>query len=122
MMVENTRSSLAATLARESAWREAESLDIQVAALRRLIEIAQGDSGQCRRVANFLLAWWNAAECGGFDLTDLWTVDSEIAKDILTVAGLVARRHDYPTAYGFRSEFERLVVLWRPHLLAETEN
>ncbi len=121
-MVENSRGILAAALARESAWREAEPLDIQIAALRRLVEIAQGDSGQCRKVANFLLAWWNAAECGGFDLTDLWAVDSEIAKDILTVAGLVARRHDYPTAYGFRPEFERLVALWRPHLLAGTEN
>ena len=31
------------------------------AALERLIRIAQGDSGQCRVVADFLLAWWNAA-------------------------------------------------------------
>ena len=56
MMVENTRSSLAAALARESAWREAEPLDAQISALRRLVEIAQGDSGQCSKVANFLLA------------------------------------------------------------------
>jgi hypothetical protein len=33
-------------------------------ALNRLIEIAQGDTGQCRIVADFLLAWWNADECG----------------------------------------------------------
>ena len=121
-MVETARSALAATLARESSWREAEPLDIQLAALRRLVEIAKGDSGQCSKVANFLLAWWNAAECGGFDLTDLWAVDSEIAKDILTVTGLVARRHDYPTAYGFRPEFEHLVAVWRPHLLASDDN
>ena len=30
------------------------------AALERLIQIAQGDTGQSRIVANFLLAWWNA--------------------------------------------------------------
>ena len=51
----------------------------QQAALERLIRIAQGDSGQCRIVANFLLAWWNAPEYGGFDLTDLWAVDAAIA-------------------------------------------
>ena len=32
--------------------------------VRQQIRIAQGDSGQCRIVANFLLAWWNAAESG----------------------------------------------------------
>ena len=31
------------------------------AALERLIGIAQDDSGQSRAVADFLLAWWNAA-------------------------------------------------------------
>ena len=34
-------------------------------ALTRLIEIAQKDTGQSRRVADFLLAWHNAAENGG---------------------------------------------------------
>lgn len=42
------------------------------AAICRLVQIAKGDTGQNRGVANFLLAWWNAEECGGFDLTDLW--------------------------------------------------
>ena len=36
------------------------------AALNRLIAIAHNDTGQSRRVAGFLLAWWNADECGGF--------------------------------------------------------
>jgi len=40
------------------------------AALDRLIQIAKGGTGQSRKVANFLLAWWNAEACGGFDLTD----------------------------------------------------
>ena len=44
----------------------------QRTALERLIRVAQSDTGQSRIVANFLLAWWNAAECGGFDLTDVW--------------------------------------------------
>ena len=49
-------------------------------ALERLIDIARGDTGQSRKVANFLLAWWNAEECGGFDLTDVWGVDKSIAR------------------------------------------
>jgi hypothetical protein len=43
--------------------------DNQRAALARLIKIAKGDTGQSRRVADFLLAWWNAGSCGSFDLT-----------------------------------------------------
>jgi hypothetical protein len=31
-------------------------------ALMRLFAIARGDTGQSRRVADFLLAWYNAAE------------------------------------------------------------
>jgi hypothetical protein len=121
-MVDTARNALAAALSRDSAWREAEPLDTQLAALQRLLEIAHSDTGQSRQVANFLLAWWNTAECGGFDLTDLWAIDSEIATDILTVAGLVARRHNYPTEYGLGKKFEYLVALWRPHLLEDTNN
>ena len=32
-----------------------------------------------RVVADFLLARWNVAEYGGFDLTELWAVDAAIA-------------------------------------------
>lgn len=32
--------------------------DNERAALARLIKIAKGDTGQSRRVADFLLAWW----------------------------------------------------------------
>ena len=87
-----------------------------LAALRRLLAIARCDTGQARRVANFLLAWWNAAACGGFDLTDLWAVDAAIAVDMLAVMGLIARDRELPTAYGLGAEFERLVTLWRPTL------
>lgn len=45
---------------------------LQKAALERLIRIAQGDTGQSRMTAEFLLSWWNAANCGGFDLTTMW--------------------------------------------------
>jgi hypothetical protein len=46
----------------------------QKASMERLIAIAQSDTGQARRVADFLLAWWNAGECRGFDLTNLWAL------------------------------------------------
>jgi hypothetical protein len=68
----------------------------QKAAIERLIRIAQGDTRQSRRVANFLLAWWNAEECDGFDLTDLWNVDAAIAADMVTVFGLLAGLNSYP--------------------------
>lgn len=54
----------------------------EAAVLSRLIRIAQGDTGQSRRIADFLLAWWNAGSCGGFDLTTLWGLDSDIAADM----------------------------------------
>jgi hypothetical protein len=92
--------------------------DPALKALDRLVAIAQSDTGQSRRVANFLLAWWNAGDCGGFDLTDLWMVDRAIADDILTVARLISLRHEYPTAYGLGPQFEQLVADWRPQLLA----
>jgi hypothetical protein len=88
-----------------------------LAASDRLVTIAESDTGQSRRVANFLLAWWNAGSCGGFDFTDLWMLDTAIADDIHTVIRLIATSHEYPTAYGLKPQFERLVADWRPHLL-----
>lgn len=84
------------------------------AALERLIEHAQRDSGQSRRVANFLLAWWNAGECGGFDLTELWGLDEAIAADCIAVFGFVARTNRYPDALGYGPAFEAIVRRWRP--------
>jgi hypothetical protein len=83
------------------------------AALERLIRIARGDSGQCRVVANFLLAWWNAAECGGFDLTEVWAVDSKIAADMLAVFELLLHCRRYPDSLGYGKQFETIVRRWR---------
>ena len=85
-----------------------------IAALERLVEIAQRDTGQSRIVANFLLAWWNAQECGGFDLTDAWAVDTSVAVDMLRVFALIAQRRQYPDAMGYRRQFEAIVRAWRP--------
>ena len=88
----------------------------QKAALERLIAIAQSDTGQARRVADFLLAWWNAGECGGFDLTNLWGVDASLAEDMVIVFGYVARANAYPDALGFNVQFQSIVRGWRPEL------
>ena len=83
------------------------------AALERLIAVAQRDTGQSRIVANFLLAWWNAEECGGFDLTDVWAVDTSIAVDMLRVFALVSECQHYPDVMGYSQHFDEIVRLWR---------
>lgn len=92
-------------------------------AIDRLFAIARSDTGQSRRVANFLLAWWNASRDGGFDLTDLWNVDTEIADDMVTVFAMVAQTRSYPDTLGY--DFSELVTLWRKskrrHKLASDE-
>lgn len=88
-------------------------------ALKRLVAIAKKDTGQSCRVANFLLAWWNAASCGGFDPTELWTVDDEIAHDMLTVLRMLKRTRNYPDTFYqgiFKTDFQGLVRRWRPEL------
>src|SRR6516165_5803098 len=69
-------------------------------ALGRLCQIAKRDTGQSRRVANFLLAWHNAEENGGWDPTDLWGVDTAIAEDMLAVLKLAKDSHQYPGDLG----------------------
>ena len=86
----------------------------QKAALERLIKIAQADTGQSRMTAEFLLSWWNARNCGGFDLTTLWGVDTEIAADMVTVFTLVATCRYFPDDLGYDEEFRRIVHAWRP--------
>lgn len=89
------------------------------AALERLIAIAKSDTGQSRKCADFLLAWWNAGSCGGFDLTTLWGVDTAIANDMGVVFGLIASEHNYPDSVGrgYRGDFEEIIAAWRPELL-----
>lgn len=85
----------------------------ELKALERLVAIAKSDTGQSARVANFLLAWWNAGDNGGFDFTDLWNVDQAIVDDMQTVFGLIARMRAYPDAFGFEADMRQLVTDWR---------
>jgi hypothetical protein len=84
----------------------------QLEALARLLEIAQRDTGQSRKVADFLLAWHNAEENGGWNPYDLWSLDSALADDIVSVLSLV-RQGKYPDSLGFEREIGRVWQLWR---------
>jgi hypothetical protein len=95
--------------------KQAQELD----ALDRLVGIAKRDTDQSRRVADFLLAWWNSGSCGSFDLTNLWAVDEAIAIDMQTVFGFVARIHCYPDSLGYERDFRVIIEQWRPELCNE---
>ena len=59
-------------------------------ALLRLINIANGDSGQCITVRKFLLGCYNGARFP-FDLTDLRSLDTAIVQDCLSVLAMDSR-------------------------------
>ncbi len=83
-------------------------------ALNRLIEIAQRDTGQCRIVADFLLVWWNADECGGFNLTHVWAVDGAIVDDMAHVFRIICDTSSYPDQLGYKEDFQAILRQWRP--------
>ena len=85
-------------------------------ALERLIAIAKRDTGQCRRVANFLLSWFNGPVCGAWDVTDVWHLDTNIKDDILIVLAFIGERTVYPDALGYYEDFQVIAQLWRSHL------
>ena len=84
-------------------------------ALDRLIEIARSNTGQARRVANFLLAWWNGEDCGHFPIADLFGVDATIATHMTTIIGFLGQHEGaiYPDAFGRKAEMIELVRRWR---------
>jgi hypothetical protein len=89
--------------------------DAMVAALTRLIPIAQSDTGQSHRVANFLMAWWNGPDLGHFQIADLFGLDTAIANDIATVIGYLGQRPGavYIDTLGFADEMQYIIALWR---------
>lgn len=72
-------------------------------------------------MTDFLLAWWNSASCGAFDLTTLWGVDEAIAADMATVFTMIARIKRYPDTLGYAKQFEAVVHAWRTELIALPE-
>lgn len=77
---------LAAKLADQQA-RQARAQAEGVPALRRLVAVAQCDTGQSRIVGRFLLGLWNGSDYG-FDLTALRGLDAELHDDCLAVLRL----------------------------------
>ncbi|MGF6736154.1 hypothetical protein OKW50_008327 [Paraburkholderia youngii] len=99
--------------------RPEQMLPAEKQALENLLKIAQGDTGQSRHVADFLLAWWNAGQCGSYDLTTGWAVDEAIAEDMCVVFRLATRANSYPDTLGYGPQFEAVVREWRPELVKE---
>jgi len=87
-------------------------------AFERLLRIAASDTGQARRVANFVLAWWNAEDWGGFDLVDLFNVDRAISMDMARVFYFLATYPGggiYPQEY--KDQILTVIEQWRPDAL-----
>ncbi len=95
--------------------------DHERAAFERLLKIAKSDAGQSRRVASFILSWWNASSLGGFDLADLFAVDQSIAADMGTIFVCLGRQSEpfYPEDY--ETEIEAVIEAWRPEIWAESQ-
>lgn len=91
--------------------------ELERAALDRLIAHARSDTGQSRRVADFLLAWWNAGSCGKYDITTAWKCDDEIVEDMIIVFAYASRNSVYPDKLaGYEQQFVAIVHEWRPEL------
>ena len=90
------------------------------AATGRLIAIAQADTGQSRRTADFLLAWWNGGDLGHFPIEHLWNVDRAISADMIAVLGYLAEQPCavYADRFGYGDAMSALAARWRPELLA----
>lgn len=101
---------------REARERQDADHDAGLPALKRLFDIAHGNSGQCRKVAAFLLGLYNGQRFP-FDLTDCRAVDAEIFDDMLLVlrmdSRLRAEVHTYFPNGGER--FEALADDWNLH-------
>lgn len=88
--------------------------DNALAALKRLWTIANGNSGQCKIVAAFLLGLYNGNRFP-FDLTDFRCLDTAIVSDCFVVLALDYRNtmevHCWLCVPG--REFEQLARDWR---------
>lgn len=86
------------------------------AALAFCFRAAAGDSGGQRRVRQFLFAWHNAGELGGFDFADLWSLDEKHLDAVLTLIRMIARGQTgyYPHHYGYEADMEALIETYGP--------
>jgi len=84
-------------------------------ALDRLINIAlSGDHGGARRVADFLLAWWNGPDQGHFAVIEITYLDYEIGLDVLTILTFLNQYGvHYADAWDRRQSIEAIIDKWR---------
>ena len=81
----------------------------------RLLAIAKSDTGQSRRIADFLLAWWNGGDLGHFPIEHLWNVDRAISADMVSILDYLSQQPCavFAHAFGFDGEMSDLVRTWR---------
>ena len=81
-------------------------------ALERLINVAGGDTGGARRVAEFLLSWWEGT-AGLISMADLCYLDAETREDILIILAYIAQNDvTYADAWGRGQDMGRLIDQW----------
>lgn len=95
--------------------------EVTRAAVDRLLRLAQSDTGQAGRIANFLLAWWNADEHGGFDIAELFAVDVAIARDMAHVFNYLATRSNAEYPEDREPEIREIIRRWRPEVWARIQ-
>lgn len=86
-------------------------------ATKRLISLANGDSGGSRVARNFVLAWWNFENFGGFDLNSMADLDVAHRADIATVVVYLSEQSNATYPYEFRKDIEQIIIKWRPDVL-----
>lgn len=92
---------------REEAWRQLPAIRAAgLDALKRLLAIAQGNSGQCRYVAGFLLSLYNGNRFK-MDLTDFRGLDRKIFQDCMAVLAM-----DYQPEKEVHCYFENGGKIW----------
>lgn len=86
----------------------------QLDALKRLWVIAQGTSGQCRRVAGFLLCLYNGQRFP-FDMTEFRGLDSDIFNDCIQVLILdyTPKKEIHELLNLSSEDFEKLAIDWQ---------
>ncbi|VEF10852.1 Uncharacterised protein [Pseudomonas fluorescens] len=81
-------------------------------ALEHLLALAERDTMQSRKVANFLLAWWNATENGGFDFADLHGLNAHTVSSCSAVFSWIGQNAATPEAIGYAPRFRALALKW----------
>lgn len=83
-------------------------------ALDILIPVARSDTHQSRRVANFLLAWWNGPDNGHFPIVDVAATDRELGEAMAIIVLFLAQNSmEYANLWGRRQDMEDLIDQWR---------